>query len=139
VAEELALIEAQEGIVISPMMNLGQALSDLDALQEDYSQYIPRGHYTTDDQLTAYFQTMMWYGRMTFRLKSEDETRSALLLTLALSDEDTLTRWDRIYEPTSFFVGESDDLNVRHYQELMVQIYGSDVTADQFPGDAANG
>ncbi|MDW7678229.1 MAG: DUF3160 domain-containing protein, partial [Bacillota bacterium] len=137
VAEELALIEAQEGIALSPMMNLGQEhLSDLDALQEDYSQYIPRGHYTTDEQLTAYFQTMMWYGRMTFRLKNEDETRSALLLTLALSAEDTLTRWDRIYEPTSFFVGESDDLNVRHFQALMVQVYSNDVTADQFPGDA---
>lgn len=137
VTEELALIEAQEGIAISPMMNLGQQLSELDALQEDYSQYIPRGHYTTDDQLTAYFQTMMWYGRMTFRLKSEDETRSALLLTLALSEEDTMTRWDRIYEPTSFFVGESDDLNVRHYQELMYKIYGSDVEVPQLSGDAA--
>ena len=137
VAEELALIEAQEGITISPMMNLGQSLSDLDALMEDYSQYIPRGHYTTDENLTAYFQTMMWYGRMTFRLKNEDETRSALLLTLALSEEDILTRWDRIYEPTSFFVGESDDLNVRHYQELMIQVYGSGMTADLFPVDAA--
>ena len=137
VAEELALIEAQEGITLSPMMNMGQDLSDLDALHEDYTQYIPRGHYTTDEQLTAYFQTMMWYGRMTFRLKIEDETRSALLLTLALSQEDTLTPWERIYEPTSFFVGESDDLTVHQFQDLMFQVYGNDVTVSQFPVEAA--
>ena len=137
VGEELALIEAQEGIARSPMMNLGLQLSELDALHEDYSQYIPRGHYTTDENLTSYFQTMMWYGRMTFRLKIEDETRSALLLTLALSDESILKRWDQIYEPTSFFVGESDDLNVRHYQELMYKIYGSNVEVGQLSGDTA--
>lgn len=135
VAEELALIAAHEGITPSPMMNLGQQQSPLDALQEDYSQYIPRGHYTTDDTLKSYFQTMMWYGRMTFRLKNEDESRSALLLTLALSEEDKLSRWDRIYQPTSFFVGDSDDLNVIQFQELMYQIYGNDVTAAQFPSD----
>ena len=137
VAEELALIAAHEGITPSPMMNLGQQQSPLDALQEDYSQYIPRGHYTTDDTLKSYFQTMMWYGRMTFRLKNEDESRSALLLTLALSEEDKLSRWDRIYQPTSFFVGDSDDLNVIQFQELMYQIYGNDVTAAQFPSDTA--
>ncbi|MEN1760256.1 DUF3160 domain-containing protein [Anoxynatronum sibiricum] len=137
VAEELALIAAHEGITISPMMNLGQQQSELDALQEDYSQYIPRGHYATDDALKSYFQTMMWYGRMTFRLKNEDETRSALLLTLALSEEDKLTRWDRIYQPTSFFVGDSDDPNVIQFQELMYRIYGNQVTAAQLPGDAA--
>ncbi|MFI5384219.1 MAG: DUF3160 domain-containing protein, partial [Methanosarcina thermophila] len=39
-----------------------------------YSQYIPRGHYERSDLLKAYFKSMMWYGRMTFRVNNEDET-----------------------------------------------------------------
>ena len=52
--------------------------------KEDYGQYKPRGHYTRSEDLQRYFQAMMWYGRITFRLRNADETRSALLLTQAL-------------------------------------------------------
>ena len=70
---------------------------------------------------------MMWYGRMTFRLKSEDETRSALLITLALKQEENLKNWLKIYEPTSFLVGKSDDLSFFEYQELLSQVYGNSI------------
>ena len=83
VDSELALIESADGILPSPLfpgLEFG----------EDYSQYIPRGHYTLSEDLKRYFTSMMWYGRMTFRLKVRDpeigkeETRSALLLVQAL-------------------------------------------------------
>jgi hypothetical protein len=95
--------------------------------EEDYTQYIPRGHYTKSEELEKYFQNMMWYGRMTFRLKSEDETRSALLITLALKQEENLKNWLKIYEPTSFLVGKSDDLSFFEYQELLSQVYGNSI------------
>ncbi len=62
---ELALIDEAAGIQPSPLfpgLEFG----------EDYTQYIPRGHYTRSDELKAYFKSMMWYGRMTFRLKTDD-------------------------------------------------------------------
>jgi hypothetical protein len=80
---ELDLIESASGIqpsAIFPYLENG----------EDYTQYIPRGHYTRSDALKAYFKSMMWYGRMTYRLNTDDpeigraETRSALLLVHAL-------------------------------------------------------
>lgn len=37
-----------------------QGALGLEALKEDYSQYIPRGHYDKTDQLKAYFKSMMW-------------------------------------------------------------------------------
>ncbi len=40
---------------------------------EDYSQYQPRGYYTSNDMLRRYFKAMMWYGRMAFFLKGGDE------------------------------------------------------------------
>jgi len=79
VDQELALIEAHQGIEKSPVMNIGsgqdtvintpQGSQSLEALKEDYSQYIPRGHYDKTDQLKNYFKSMMWYGRLTFRMK----------------------------------------------------------------------
>lgn len=125
VEKELALIESRSGIQESPLMNMGQDLDVPEALQEDYSQYIPRGHYDKDELLQSYFKSMMWYGRMTFRLKSEDETKSAVLMTLALAEGDNGRKWDKIYQPTCFFVGKSDDLSYLQYRELLDKIYGT--------------
>ena len=127
VNQELKLIKDHEGIEISPLMSLGQNLDVLDAPMEDYSQYIPRGHYDNDESLRAYFKAMMWYGRMTFRLKDEDQTRSAVLMTLALNENDNFQKWDKIYQPTCFFVGKSDDLSYPQYSELLGKIYGNGI------------
>ena len=108
---------------------------------EDYTQYKPRGHYTKSDALKAYFKSMMWHGRMTFRLKTRDpeagraETRSALLLVHALRTTEIKGRpameaWADLYSPTVFFVGRSDDLTVLQYGEVLDQVYGEGVTLD---------
>lgn len=115
VQAELQLIEDSAGIQESPLMSM----------QEDYSQYIPRGHYAADELLQAYFKAMMWYGRITFRLDSEDETKSAVLMTLALGEGDNGSKWNHIYQPTNFFVGRSDDLSYPQYRELLDQTYGA--------------
>ncbi len=121
---ELALIEAHDGFWPSPIF---PALP----YGEDYTQYIPRGHYTLGEDLQAYFRSMMWYGRMTFRIiKPEDpdgreETRRALLLVQALaSDPEAMSLWQAIYEPTVFFVGRSDDLLYSEYMPLVQDVYG---------------
>ncbi len=124
VAKELDLIARHEGIAVSPLMNIGGALDPLNGLKEDYSQYVPRGHYDKSTELKNYFKAMMWYGRQTFRLKSEDETRSAVLIALALSESDNASSWDTIYEPTSFFVGKSDDICYRQLREHLDRFYG---------------
>jgi hypothetical protein len=139
VERELSLIEAHEGINSSPVMNMGYDLSEgiwietpqgpqsLEAFKEDYSQYVPRGHYTKDEDLKKYFKAMMWYGRITFRLKSPEETRSAVLITLALKESaDRYNSWDKIYEPTVFFVGKSDDISFYDYYDLLKEVYGAE-------------
>jgi hypothetical protein len=118
---ELARIEAHEGFAPSAI---------LPGYEEDYSQYVPRGHYTVNEIRQRYFKAMMWYGRINYRLKELDETRSALLIAQALSlveveGEPASHLWERIYEPTVFFVGATDDLSIRDYQLLMEQVYGS--------------
>lgn len=133
VSAELANIEAAAGMQSSPIFN--ELL-----MGEDYSQYIPRGHYTKSEELKSYFKSMMWYGRMTFRLASENETRSALLLLRALRNTQVnglpaLEVWTDLYNPTAFLVGRSDDLTAFDYLPLVDEIYGTnpalDVLADE--------
>ena len=121
---ELDLIAQHEGIAVSPLMNMGGSLDPVNSLKEDYSQYIPRGHYENSAELKAYFKAMMWYGRLTFRLQNEDETKSAVLIALALSESDNASSWETIYEPTSFFVGKSDDISYIQLKEHLDQVYG---------------
>jgi len=136
VQAELSLIKAHEGFSDSPIFGY----------KEDYSQYVPRGHYTRNETFERYFKAMMWYGRMMFRLKPGDrpedvqkgrmETRQAILIVAALQstnvgDQSALAIWDRIYEPTVFFVGKTDDLNVYDYSQVSKEVYGESLN----PGD----
>jgi hypothetical protein len=126
VVEELNLIEAHEGFAFSPIFGY----------REDYSQYVPRGHYTRNEDFERYFRAMMWYGRMSFHLMNPKdpeaarrETRGALLIVRALYTaqagcEPALGVWERIYEPTAFFVGTADDLTVYDYAAVAEQTYG---------------
>ncbi len=130
---ELDLIAAHQGFAKSPIFGY----------REDYSQYVPRGHYTRNETFERYFKTMMWYGRMMFRLKpgpspeaveaGRMETRQAILIVAALQNaqvggESALAVWERIYEPTVFFVGQTDDLNIYDYGQLVKEVYGDQLT-----------
>lgn len=124
VEQELALINKHDTLTDSVVMGIGSNNQFL----EDYTQYIPRGHYDKSEELQAYFKAMMWYGRLTFRFKYPDEVKSSALITLALSKEENLKMWDAIYEPTNFFVGKSDDINYYQFMDIMRQIYGEDLS-----------
>src|SRR3989338_7467200 len=145
VNQELALIEAHQGIEKSPVMNISggqdtvidtpQGPQSLEALKEDYSQYIPRGHYDKTEQLKAYFKSMMWYGRLTFRLKNDDEIKSGILITLALNKEGNQASWNKIYEPINFFVGKSDDITYYQFKDLVEKVYGTNATIQAVSSD----
>ncbi len=124
VDQELVLIEAQNNIEISPVMAWNNSCDDL--LKEDYTQYKVRGYYEEDETLSRYFQAMMWYGRLTFRLNSDEETKSAVLITKAMKNAEALTNWNRIYDVTSFFMGNSDDPGLYDYSPIVENIYSGE-------------
>ncbi|HRE48755.1 MAG TPA: DUF3160 domain-containing protein [Aggregatilineales bacterium] len=94
------------------------------AFGEDWSQYKPRGHYADDPNLSNYFRAVMWYGRLTLRVKDARETQTALLVTLAFRDADIRPIWNAIYDLTTFFVGDSDSPTPDQYLALAEQVYG---------------
>jgi hypothetical protein len=125
VEAELALIEAHAGFATSPIFRYS----------EDYSQYVPRGHYTRSEKLKNYFKAFMWYGRMSFLLKggpeglvAEEDARmqtiGAVLIAAHLEEQPALqAKWDRIYTVTAFYVGLSDDLGPYEYQEALNSVF----------------
>lgn len=130
VDSEIELIESASGIAMSPLFNY----------REDYSQYIPRGHYTRNDELGRYFKAMMWYGRMTFRLKDTELTRAAILLVVSTQGLDAggtqaLDIWNDIYLTTSFFVGDADDLILYDYAGVILEVYGDEIDLDDLNDD----
>lgn len=137
VVGELAKIDAHAGF----------DNSDIFIYKEDYSQYVPRGHYTRSDQLKRYFRTLMWYGRMAFLLKGAEfwgpmgealisvedakiQTIQAVLLAKSLDAVNVGQRsgrriWERIYAVTAFYVGLADDLTPYEYLGAVDKVFGS--------------
>jgi len=109
---------------------------------EDYTQYVPRGHYTRSEKLKRYFNAMMWYGRMAFLLKGGDgaliseqdakmSTIQAALISSELTDvtlnnKTAQETWDRIYSITAFFVGTADDLTPYEYRDAMNKVFDAE-------------
>jgi len=140
VAAELAKIDAHQGF----------APSDIFIYQEDFSQYVPRGHYTRSEELKRYFRTLMWYGRMAFLLKGAEnwgptrealisvydakiQTIQAVLLATSIESVEIQGRsgreiWDRMYQVTAFYVGLADDLTPYEYLGALNKIFGDDFT-----------
>ncbi|MDD3246938.1 MAG: DUF3160 domain-containing protein [Methanosarcina sp.] len=129
VEAELALIEAHEGFATSPIFKY----------EEDYSQYVPRGHYTRSEKLQNYFKAMMWHGRISMFLQSdmiiaEDPEKEAKIQTIQAflisdhfdRDKELRDRWDRIYKVTAFYVGYSDDLGPYEYAKALDTVFGND-------------
>ncbi|MBL7143990.1 MAG: DUF3160 domain-containing protein, partial [Phycisphaerae bacterium] len=137
VAGELAKIDAHAGFTES----------DIFIYKEDYSQYVPRGHYTRSEQLKRYFRTLMWYGRMAFLLKGAEnwgplgdalisiedakiQTLQAVLLAKSIENINVGQRtgldvWERLYTVTAFYVGLADDLTPYEYLDTLNKIFGS--------------
>ena len=134
---ELALINAANAQAISPIWDRPDLPQEM-KLIEDYTQYVPRGHYTLSADLKMYFKAMMWYGRLTFRQVDDFETRRALLLVQALRTASTpdgtsaVSLWEDIYEPTVFIVGKSDDLGYIEYGALSDKVFGANADLKKF-------
>ncbi len=117
VQAELALIEAHQGITPSAITGV----------LEDFSQYVPRGHYTTSEALQRYFQALLYAGRVGFFLRdsdatgvstalAEEHTAAALRLSQTIMGEASLRRlYEQVQHLLDVFVGPSDDLTPADY------------------------
>jgi len=147
VKKEIELIEEHKGWEFSPIF----------IYKEDYSQYVPRGHYTKSEKLKNFFKTMMWYGRMTALIKGSPvlskgesmctgpmngivseydakiQTLQASLIANKFSQsKDIQERWTRMYAITGFFVGFSDDLGPYEYGAVLKSLFKENINPQKF-------
>jgi len=145
IKKELSNMEAHKGLEFRALLAYieNPRVFDTPYAYEDFSQYVPRGHYTRNETFKRFFKVMMWYGRIDFKLKPGDGERSvlhgrkmtlqAVLMTDALMrDPQAYRLWRMIYEPTVFFVGKTDDLFADDYVKLIKDIYSSEGSVDRY-------
>jgi len=128
VEQELALIDKHAGFAVSPTVGF----------KVDYSQFIPRGHYTRSDKLKRYFKAVMWYGLVPVALRNivgdfaPMQARQAVLLADIVvygkvGDEAIGEVWEDVYEPTAFMVGYADDNTPGDYGEVIPGLFGDPI------------
>jgi len=139
------LVQTEIGLIKE---HKGWEYSSIFIYQEDYSQYVPRGHYTKSEKLKNYFKALMWFGRMTALIEGSSSLSSGesmcsgslggiiseydariqtlqafLLAEKFLSSHNVQERWNRMYAITSFMVGFSDDLGPYEYGEVLQKVF----------------
>jgi hypothetical protein len=111
----------------------------------DYSQFIPRGHYTRSDALKQFFRAMMWYGLAPFApryqsggtlVRADEPVRQGLLLVQALYRTGLDEEWARVYEPTAFYVGAADDLTPAEWKAISDRVFGKEAPPTAFTDSA---
>jgi hypothetical protein len=105
-------------------------------MNEDYSQYKVRGHYTKNGVLGAYFRTLMWFGRINFNLGGESESAKnaakdlapiALFITDITENSPEIKKlWQSLFDPITELIGVSDDISFRELAPLWNKIKGAD-------------
>ena len=108
--EEIEHINKQED-------NFSDFLSYKDAYFQ-YSLFKPRGHYTREPQLQAYFKAMMWLQTACFCREQQEQLKrsifqAAVLCTYKSIDQTPLIKlYQHIYTPLTFLMGEADNLSI---------------------------
>lgn len=95
----------------------------------DFSQFEPRGHYT-DQGLDLYFRSMMWLGRIDFRLVEYEGDKAKLqrpqLKALLALDEIMTSALRRAHADidnfVTAFVGEHDAMTLSEVAQLKVEL-----------------
>ena len=142
VRADLARIEAHKDLDKSDVLSIGIRSPQFVPVGVNFTQFIPRGHYTRSDKLKRYFKAMMWYGLASMPVpeKTDDSdmpTLRALLATRVLSaakgqSKAAMELWESVYEPTVFYVGSTDDLTPTQYLKLLNKVYGANPGINAF-------
>ncbi len=132
---EIAKCKAHEGRINSLIFN-----PDADPNIEhdvDYTQFIPRGHYTRNEKLSNFFMAMMWLGYNSFVANEDINLIQSFIIAKQLHEQEVdgkrlLDLWQTIYEPTVFYVGTADDLNPMDYSNVSREVFGENPSYEDF-------
>jgi Protein of unknown function (DUF3160)/Bacterial SH3 domain len=133
-----AEIRAEADPLIEAALNAQGRLpiSFLPGLDEDFSQYKPRGHYADDPILQTYFRAMMWLGRITFLAKDDVALQTSLFVLRALAGTEAMNDWYDVADILTFLIGPTDNLGPTEYLPLAQEIFGEELPPDKLADPA---
>lgn len=125
--QELALIREHKERAPSPIFggvltqpeDPNQTISDT---RIDYSDFVPRGHYTRTEILRRYFLMSRWLAAGPFRASASGVRQSLLLV--AATDATTLGRLSKVTQVIADFVGGADDQELSQHVRIARQVFG---------------
>ncbi len=91
-----------------------------DGQRFDYSLFKPRGNYDRTEKLRKYFKAMMWLQSAPSSLKFDSHIARMMFTSYIISTKadkkgkKLIEKYMSIYEPTSFLMGQADELSAMH-------------------------
>ncbi len=101
--------------------------SDLFGYTIDYSQFKPRGHYTSAAVLERFFRGQMWLSNPGFELEENTKTISIAFIIANEIFENSEVRelWHQVYKLSRSFSSSSDDITFEQLEDAL-DVLGSD-------------
>lgn len=139
IEDELELIYEANRVSKSPLF--GHYHSQ-EVVLADYTQYSVRGHYVTHSILRGYFRAMMFLGRNSYPIESDDAVTDAMLMAYILAGSDGKGRplvedWLQIMKLTGFYAGQSDDICYPEWRDFLIRTLSSDRLDPKWAIDAS--
>jgi len=139
IEDELGLIYEANRVGKSPLF--GQ-YHNQEVVLDDYTQYSVRGHYEMHSILRGYFRAMMFLGRNSYPIESDDGVTDAMLMAYVLAGPDgkgqpLVEHWLQIMKLTGFYAGQSDDICYPEWRDFLIRTLGSDRLDPKWAIDAS--
>lgn len=87
-------------------------------IQQDYTQFTPRSHYTKSSLLKTYFMWMKWLMREKLYFRDDKQTKASLVMIHNIQDKD-LANFSQLYDFIQKLIGEDDDVNIKDIQSFI--------------------
>jgi len=84
-----------------------------------YSLFIPRGHYTRNEEQKRYFKTMIWLQIAPYCLSDNSLLKNACFNAFILKtgkdylNKPIINTYNAIYEPIAYLIGDADNLSIK--------------------------
>src|SRR5574344_1996142 len=93
------------------LITLAGTNSEAIDIQQDYTQFTPRSHYTKSSLLKTYFMGMKWFMREKLYFRDSEQTKASLVMINNIQNEE-LTSFSQLYDAIQKLIGEDDDVNI---------------------------
>lgn len=90
-----------------------------------YSLFKPRGHYTREPRMQAYFRAMMWLQTACFCRETNAQLQHAVFQAGLLNSlknaqgQPLILSYKQVYDPINFLMGEADNLSIMDISQIL--------------------